>query len=155
MVKRAAILLLPGAAAASSAGVSGVTASASELCAGLVSLLPVAAMLMVALAGVVYAAGQMMGAETRARAGTWATACLAGAIMAILIAAIGPAVVGTIYPGISCGAGGSAQPVIVFTQQCTAPQGCICRGSGCTDNACANGGMCAPCAYPAGPTRCM
>ena len=151
MVKRAVTLLLLGAAAASAAGVSGVTSSASDLCAGLVSLLPAAAMLMVALSGVIYAAGQLMGAETRARASTWATACLAGAIMAVLIAAIGPSVVGAIYPGVGC----EAQPFIVYTQQCAVPQGCICRGSGCVDNVCANGKMCAPCSAPAGPTRCV
>ncbi len=83
---------------------SGLTAMASamgELCAGLKNMLPVAAMLMIILAGVIYAAGQMMGAETRARANVWATACLTGALIAILIAVVAPAVLNQIYGGTS------------------------------------------------------
>ena len=70
----------------------GVKDAMSSLCAGLTQMLPVAAMLMVILAGVIYASGQMMGAETRARTNVWATAALTGALMAILIAVIAPAV---------------------------------------------------------------
>ena len=159
MMRKVALLLLVGSAAISAAGVSGITSSASELCLGLVSLLPVAAMLMVALSGVVYAAGQLMGAETRARAVTWATACMAGAIMAVLITVIGPAAVGTIYPGVDCSvSAGLPQPVIQYTQPCTASQGCICRDFGCRDAICANGETCVPCATPAAvpttPARC-
>ena len=68
----------------------------SQLCTGLTTMLPVAAMLMIILAGVIYAAGQMMGAETRARANVWATACLSGALIAILITVVAPAVLTTI-----------------------------------------------------------
>jgi len=52
---------------------------------------------MIVLAGVIYAAGQMMGAETRARANVWATAALTGALIAILIYAIAPSVLRTMY----------------------------------------------------------
>ena len=76
-----------------------VTSALTDLCAGLKSMLPVAAMLMIILAGVIYAAGQMMGAETRARANVWATACLTGALIAILIAVVAPAVLNMIYGG--------------------------------------------------------
>ena len=58
---------------------STVTGAMADLCQGLKAMLPVAAMLMIILAGVIYAAGQMMGAETRARANVWATAALTGA----------------------------------------------------------------------------
>ncbi len=68
----------------------------SNLCAGALSLLPVASMLMLVLAGVIYAAGQMMGAETRARANVWATACLTGALIGVLIVAIAPTVLSQI-----------------------------------------------------------
>ena len=78
---------------------SGVQDAVIELCKGLACLLPVAAMLMIILAGVIYAAGQMMGAETRARANVWATAALTGALIAILIAVVAPAVLSTIYDG--------------------------------------------------------
>ena len=70
-----------------------------ELCTGLRTLVPVAAMLMVLLASVIYATGQMMGAETRARANVWATSALTGALIGILISVIAPAVLGTIAGG--------------------------------------------------------
>jgi hypothetical protein len=67
-----------------------------ELCDGLHTLVPVAAMLMVMLASVIYATGQMMGAETRARANVWATSALTGALIGILISVVAPAVLGVI-----------------------------------------------------------
>jgi hypothetical protein len=78
---------------------SAVSSAINSLCEGLTSLLPVAAMLMTIIAGVIYASGQVMGAETRARANVWATACMTGALMAVLIAVVTPAVLGTIYYG--------------------------------------------------------
>jgi hypothetical protein len=87
---------------------SGVNNAVTQLCISLKSLLPVAAMMMVILAGVLYAAGQMMGAETRARANVWATAALTGALIAILIAVVAPAVLNAIYPSGSFTSGGSA-----------------------------------------------
>ena len=77
----------------------GVKDAMSSLCAGLTQMLPVVAMLMIILAGVIYAAGQMMGAETRARTNVWATAALTGALMAILIAVVAPPVLGAINNG--------------------------------------------------------
>ena len=76
-----------------------VNTAVSQLCQGLTSLLPIAAMMAIVLAGVIYAAGQMMGAETRARANVWATAALTGALIAILIAVVAPAVLQTMYAG--------------------------------------------------------
>ncbi len=69
-----------------------VNDSVFQLCFALKTLLPVIAMLMVIVAAVIYAAGQMMGAETRARAVVWATASVVGALIAILIVVIAPAV---------------------------------------------------------------
>jgi len=77
---------------------SSVTGAVADLCVALTSLLPVVGMLMIIFAGVIYAAGQMMGAETRARANVWATAALTGALIAILIAVVAPAVFNMIYP---------------------------------------------------------
>jgi len=74
-----------------------VTLAASMMCNDAKSLLPVVAMLMTVVAGVVYAAGQIMGAETRARANVWATACLTGALIGVLIYAVAPSVLSTIY----------------------------------------------------------
>jgi len=76
---------------------TGLTSALSDLCKGLNQMLPIAGMLMIILAGVLYAAGQMMGAETRARSNVWATAALTGALIAILIAVIAPAVLQSIY----------------------------------------------------------
>ncbi len=69
----------------------------SQLCTSLRSMLPVTAMMMLILGGVIYAAGQMLGAETRARANVWATACLTGALIAILIVVVAQPVLQTIY----------------------------------------------------------
>ena len=67
-----------------------------DLCTGLRDLVPVAAMLMVLLSSVIYATGQMMGAETRARANVWSTSCLTGALVGILISVVAPSVLETI-----------------------------------------------------------
>lgn len=94
------MLVLAGFALAASPLATTQTALVA-LCNGIKGLLPVAAMLMIVLAGVIYAAGQIMGAETRARANVWATACLTGALIAVLIAVIAPAMLDTIYSGVS------------------------------------------------------
>ena len=93
-----AVVLLGGIVFADNPLLS-VNSAVNDLCTGLKSLLPVAAMMAIVLAGVIYAAGQMMGAETRARANVWATAALTGALIAILIAVVAPAVLATIYQG--------------------------------------------------------
>ncbi|MCX8175003.1 MAG: hypothetical protein N3E51_02250 [Candidatus Micrarchaeota archaeon] len=72
------------------------------LCNALKSLLPVVAMLMIVFGAVVYAAGQIMGAETRARANVWATAAVTGALVAMLIATVAPAVLSMMVPGVQC-----------------------------------------------------
>ena len=76
----------------------------NNLCFDLTTLLPVVAMLMVIVAGVIYASGQIMGAETRARANVWATAALTGALIALLIWAIAPGVLQAMVPSgiVSC-----------------------------------------------------
>lgn len=103
-----ALALLLTAAHAQS-GLSGLHDALSSLCASLTSLLPIVAMLMVIMGAVIYAAGQMMGAETRARANVWATSMVAGALMAILIVVIAPAVLGAVYGGdVDCSGGGAA-----------------------------------------------
>jgi hypothetical protein len=81
---------LPANAGAS--GLNNVKDAMSSLCTGLTQMLPVASMLMIILGGVIYASGQMMGAETRARANVWATAALTGALIAILITVVAPPV---------------------------------------------------------------
>ncbi|MEM2908688.1 MAG: hypothetical protein QW171_00850 [Candidatus Bilamarchaeaceae archaeon] len=63
------------------------------LCRLVQSFLGIAAVLLVVLAGVTYAIGQMMGAETRARAAVWATSMLTGAVIGIVIYLIAPYVI--------------------------------------------------------------
>ena len=91
-----AVVAIAGALAATS-GIGLVQDAIFSLCSSLKSLLPIASMLMVVVAGVIYAAGQLMGAETRARANVWATAALTGALIGLLIYAIAPPVLQMIY----------------------------------------------------------
>ena len=95
----ATLLLVAVAFADNNSPLAPVYTAVGDLCYGLNNLLPIAAMLAIVLAGVIYAAGQMMGAETRARANVWATAALTGALIAIMIAVVAPAVLNTIYSG--------------------------------------------------------
>jgi cytochrome bd-type quinol oxidase subunit 2 len=60
------------------------------------TLLGIAVMLMVILAGATYALGQMLGAETRARASVWGTAMLTGAVVGIVIYVVTPWIIGMI-----------------------------------------------------------
>ena len=85
----AVCILISGMAFADS---NDIKISLSNLCTGLNQILPMAAMLLVVVGAIVYAAGQIMGAETRARANVWATSCLTGALIGILISTIAPAV---------------------------------------------------------------
>src|SRR3989344_3272037 len=95
-----AITLIPGGGGGGTA--SGPTAIASallSLCETVKGFLGVAMMLMILLAAVIYAAGQVMGAETRARASVWATAMFTGAIFAAIIFLIVPWVIGLVVGG--------------------------------------------------------
>jgi len=67
-----------------------ITTSISNLCASIKSAVPVLAFAMLLLAGIIYAGGQIMGAETRARANVWATAMLTGGVIGLIIAASAP-----------------------------------------------------------------
>ena len=93
-----AVLLALGISFAQTTVVLGTLQEAvSALCIQAKSLLPVVAMLMLIFGGVVYAAGQMLGAETRSRANVWATACLTGALIAILIVVVAQPALQLIY----------------------------------------------------------
>ncbi|MCX8194637.1 MAG: hypothetical protein N3G22_00800 [Candidatus Micrarchaeota archaeon] len=92
-----ALLMLVALASAQRSGLSALENAIRTLCSSLNALLPVVAMLMVLVAGVIYAAGQIMGAETRARANVWATAALTGALIALLIYSIAPQILFQLY----------------------------------------------------------
>ncbi len=70
-----------------------------ELCSTATNLLALGAMLLIVAAAAVYAIGQIVGAETRARASVWATAMLTGAIIGIIIYLIIPGLITTMMPG--------------------------------------------------------
>lgn len=69
------------------------------LCYASLSLLGVGAILLIVLAAIVYAIGQMLGAETRARATVWATAMFTGAIIGAIIFLVVPYLISTIMTG--------------------------------------------------------
>jgi hypothetical protein len=56
-----------------------------------------AVMVLIVLAGVTYAIGQILGAETRARATVWATAMLTGAVIGAIIYLVGPAILAILF----------------------------------------------------------
>ncbi|MFH1095190.1 MAG: hypothetical protein V1728_03150 [Candidatus Micrarchaeota archaeon] len=70
--------------------------SLSQLCNDIQSLIPPLALLLMMSAGVIYAGGQMGGAEMRAKASAWATSCVTGAVVGILISIIAPTILGII-----------------------------------------------------------
>ena len=80
-------------------GIGNVTEAVFQLCAASKALIPPASMLMVLVAATIYTVGQIMGAETRARANVWSTAALTGALIGMLIYAVAPGVLSVIYGG--------------------------------------------------------
>ncbi len=57
-------------------------------------LVPVVALLMLVLAGLIYGIGQVMGAEIRGRAAVWAQALLIGAVIGLMIMALADPLIG-------------------------------------------------------------
>ena len=74
------------------------------------SILPLAVLIVVVLAGVIFAIGQVLGAETRARANVWATNMLIGGVIAVIVVIIVPWLLDTLVPefGMSQVCGGLA-----------------------------------------------
>ena len=60
------------------------------------TILPIAIMLMIVAAAVIFAIGQIMGAETRARANVWATNMMIGVIIGAVIYVLVPYLLGTL-----------------------------------------------------------
>lgn len=75
---------------------STLTSALKQLCTMSQQFLGIAVMVLIVLAGTVYAIGQVMGAETRARAAVWATAMLTGAVIGVIIYVITPPLVQTL-----------------------------------------------------------
>jgi len=89
-------LFLSGFLFSQNSGAEKLEMALNDLCCDLQAIVPVTAMLLVIAAGVIYSIGQIFGAETRARANVWATSCLTGAVIGILIAQIAPHILGII-----------------------------------------------------------
>ncbi len=68
-------------------------------------LLAVVVFVLIVTAAIVYAAGQVMGAETRARASVWATSMIIGAVIGIVIYLLVPTIIGTMLGGAALGGG--------------------------------------------------
>ncbi|MEM3609371.1 MAG: hypothetical protein QW076_00475 [Candidatus Anstonellales archaeon] len=77
-----------------------------DVCSGVRSLIPPLSMLMIIGSAVVYIGGQFTGAETRARANVWSNNMLVGAIMGLIIASVGPAIINQLWSAATSGAGG-------------------------------------------------
>ena len=80
----------------------GMISQFSTLCTNIKNIIPVVALLMFIMAGGVYAIGQVLGAETRARASVWATAMLVGGVIGLIIAASAQTLL-NIFAGASLG----------------------------------------------------
>jgi hypothetical protein len=77
-------------------GGAGLQSAMKQLCNTARTFLGIGAMLLVVIAAVIYAVGQVLGAETRARASVWATAMLTGAVIGLIIFLLVPSIVAVI-----------------------------------------------------------
>ena len=89
-----------GTTASATGGATDITAAMVKLCEDARSVLAIGVMLMVIMAAVVYAVGQILGAETRARASVWATAMVTGAVIGIVLYLIVPNVISLMAPNL-------------------------------------------------------
>ncbi|OIO21296.1 hypothetical protein COV61_01290 [Candidatus Micrarchaeota archaeon CG11_big_fil_rev_8_21_14_0_20_47_5] len=137
-------LLLALACLSFAQNMSSINSALEAFCGFLLGVMPVLTMLMVVGAGAVYAGGQIMGAETRARANVWATAMLVGALIGIVIAVLGPFVMSTMYGSgwdVACAEGGGAPAFNCGTVSCTGATSVCCQIGG-SDWCCQNGYAC-------------
>ncbi len=80
-----------------------IASALTSLCGTAKTFLGATAMILVVLAGATYAIGQVLGAETRARAAVWATAMLTGAVIGIVIYIVMPPLVAILIGSTSSG----------------------------------------------------
>lgn len=107
-------LVFAGGEGAASTGASGIGSALAGLCDQVKTFLGAAMVLMILLAAITYSVGQIMGAETRARATVWATAMLTGAVIGAIIYIITPYVIQMIIGS------GDATGTSVGSGSCTA-----------------------------------
>jgi hypothetical protein len=71
--------------------VSYLESALQNICQDIQNLIPTASMLLVVLGSVLYGGAQLFGnAEIRAKGSVWATSCITGAIMGLIIATVAP-----------------------------------------------------------------
>ena len=75
--------------------VGSISAGLCQLYLMVEQLLAVVVFVLIVVAAIIYAAGQVMGAETRARASVWATSMIIGAVIGIVIYLLVPMILGT------------------------------------------------------------
>lgn len=83
-----------------------ISSALLKLCSAAKTFLGGAIMIMILLAGATYALGQVLGAETRARASVWATAMMTGALIGALVYLITPVIINALLSGQSVTASG-------------------------------------------------
>ncbi|VVB57649.1 Uncharacterised protein [uncultured archaeon] len=67
----------------------------SDICVQIQDMIPTASMLLVVLGSVLYGSAQLFGnAEIRAKGSVWATSCITGAILGLIIATVAPDILG-------------------------------------------------------------
>jgi len=86
-------LLVANGTTGNNTGVGNIKTAMKTLCDNAVALMTGAIIVLIVLAAVVYAGGQVMGAETRARATVWATAMLTGAVIGAILYVIVPYII--------------------------------------------------------------
>ena len=98
-------LLLSASGLFAASAVSGAVNVADSLCQiynDMQGLLPPLAMLLVVLAAVIYAAGQVGSAEFRANSGKWATALIVGAVLSLVLILILPGILQLFNSNANC-----------------------------------------------------
>lgn len=86
-----ALVMFGGLAVAAATSVAvGITSSLCQIRDMLTTIIPTVALIMLLMAGLVYAAGQAFGAEMKAKAQGWAMSLLVGAIIGLLLAVLAP-----------------------------------------------------------------
>ena len=78
----------------------------NNLCVQVRGLMPIVAFTLLIFAGLMYAAGQVLGAEMRSRTNVWATTMAIGAVLGLIIAASAPVIISLIMDAFGEGTAG-------------------------------------------------
>lgn len=104
------ILVINLVTVANATASTNITSALKSLCQLSQVFLGAAVMVLIVLAGVTYAIGQVLGAETRARATVWATAMITGALIGAIIYIVTPAIMSALLSGTSVKTGTGGNP---------------------------------------------